>query len=287
MNGTEYLHAIYLAARPWLRPGTREQYAIATRSLDAFSGDVAVADWTVDLLNRWLGSLSGTAATINSKRRPVCTLWRHCDRRAPIDEVVVRPEPKRAPTAWTVDEIGRIRDVCRGQQGKVAGLPAADWWESLLLAVYDTGVRINAMLSLAAADCDLTEGWVLIRAEAQKVAADSVCGISAETVEAIMRHYDVDRPLIWPWPWHHNTLWARFRRIVEAAQVPCPRSKGFGLFHRLRRTTLSYCWAVDPGLAQRQADHSSQAVTKRHYVDPRLVINTARSAADVLPVPDI
>jgi len=56
----------------------------------------------------------------------------------------------------------------------------------------------------------------------------------------------------------------------------------FGLFHRLRRTTLSYCWSVDPAMAQRQAGHASAETTKQHYVDPRICAQ-GLCAADILP----
>jgi integrase len=74
------------------------------------------------------------------------------------------------------------------------------------------------------------------------------------------------------------------RRIVETAGLPCPRT-GRQLFHRLRRTTLSLCAAVDPAIAQRQAGHADYATTLRHYIDPR--VSRGRSAADVLPEPII
>lgn len=111
--------------------------------------------------------------------------------------------------------------------------------------------------------------------------------IHQQAAAAINRVWDRQAERLFQWSGGRWVFFRAFRRIVEAAGVPCPKSKSFGLFHRLRKTTLSYCWAVDPALAQRQADHSSQAVTRQHYVDPRLVIDTARSAADVLPVPDI
>jgi integrase len=87
--------------------------------------------------------------------------------------------------------------------------------------------------------------------------------------------------LIWPWPHHRRTLFLRFRELVEAAGLPCPRT-GHQLFHRLRRTMLSYCAAVSLPIAQQQAGHTTAAMTLRHYVDPSI----ARPQLPPIPVPE-
>ena len=74
------------------------------------------------------------------------------------------------------------------------------------------------------------------------------------------------------------------RSIVEAAGIPPPKGHN-QLFHRLRRTTLSLCAAIDPAVAQGQAGHADYATTLKHYIDPRIA--GGRSAADVLPEPII
>jgi integrase len=74
------------------------------------------------------------------------------------------------------------------------------------------------------------------------------------------------------------------REIVAEAGIRQPAG-GRQLFHRLRRTTLSLCAAVDPSVAQRQAGHANYATTLKHYIDPRIA--RGRSAADVLPEPII
>lgn len=58
---------------------------------------------------------------------------------------------------------------------------------------------------------------------------------------------------------------------------------GKQLFHRLRRTTITFCAIVDQSVAQRTAGHRDFATTQKYYIDPR--IYRSLSAADILPDP--
>lgn len=265
MNGTNYLSDVYLPARPTLRPGTREQYALSARLLDEYSGGIPVQDWTPELLCGWLASLSGSAATINSKRRAVCTLWSAAVKRAPVEDVPKRREPRRVPQAWTLAEIEAIQSECRRQPGTISGVEACDWWESLLLACFDSGHRISALLAVEPADCNLADGWLLIRAETEKTWQDKIFKLADDTLEVLSRHYDSSRSNLWPWPFHRYTIWRHFRRIVRAAKV---RYAGghCNLFHRIRRTTGSL---IDQhgGSGARHLG-VSEAVFRKSYCDP-------------------
>jgi integrase len=287
MNGTEYLADVYTPSRVGLRSGSIQQLQIAASHLDAFSGGVSIDQWTPELVTRWMQAMHKagmSGSTINSKRRAILTLWRHAfdqGRHPAFPRGIAKArEPKRAPRAWTADEVGAILQVCRGQRGMVADLPAADWWESLVLACYDTGQRISALRTLPTEDCDLNTGWILIRAEAQKVAADMVCGLAADTIEAIGRIYDAARDCVWPWPWHPNTLWSRFKRIVLQAGVRYPAKKSHcDLFHRFRRTSGTLVDAAGGNGAKHLGN--SPAVFVQSYLDPTL----AGSQVHLLPRP--
>lgn len=278
MNGTTYLADVYLPARPALRPSTREQYALSARLLDEFSGGTPIHDWTPDLLCRWLASLSGSAATINSKRRAACTLWRAAVRHAPVEDVPKRKEPRRVPQAWTLAEIEAIQSECRRQPGTIGGVNAADWWESLLLAVFDTGHRISAMLATVPADCNLADGWLLIRAEEEKTWADKIYQLADDTREVLSRHYDATRSRLWPWPYHTHTIWPKFRRIVRAAKVRYP-GEHCNLFHRVRRTSGSLVEQAGGSGARHLG--VTEAVFQRSYNDPTF----SGGAVHLLPRP--
>jgi len=100
--------------------------------------------------------------------------------------------------------------------------------------------------------------------------------------EVIERTQPGNRKLIWAHPWHPRTVWVKARRIIEEAGLPAPKT-GRQLFHRLRRTTITLCAAVDPAIAQQTAGHKDYATTLKHYVDPRKL--HSRSTVDILPDP--
>jgi len=95
-------------------------------------------------------------------------------------------------------------------------------------------------------------------------------------------HQEQPAERLFVWPCCRRHLFAIFRRIIEAAGVRYSPRHSLGLFHRLRRTALTYCWAVDPAVAQRQGGHSSAEITRKHYVDPRIAADGI-CAADILP----
>jgi len=204
----------------------------------------------------------------------------HC---LPISLPPIR-QTQKPPEAWTVEQVSRILHVASKQPGLIAGRSAADWWTALILLIYWTGARIGSVLEIRPADYDPIKQTLTIRRT--KTGKQTVCRLHDQAAQAIKQIYDAMADRLFIWPHHRRTLWAAFRRIVEQAGVPAPKNTRTGLFHRLRKTCLSYCWAADPAIAQRQADHSSAEITRRHYVDPRLVQAEARQAADVLPVPD-
>jgi integrase len=239
-----------------------------------------VAAWLQAALDR-----GRSPACVARYRRILAALWRWGAERGfafPVALPTVK-QPLRLPEAWTVAEVNRLLCQAARQAGHVGPHDAADWWLALILVVYWTGARIGSILAAAPEDWDSAAALLSLRQTKNGRAA--VYRLHVQAADALSRIVTRDAARLFVWPHSRWNLFRRFRQIVEAAGVPCPTHKRFGLFHRLRRTTISYCWAADPGLAQRQADHSSSEITRRHYVDPRIVIANSRSAADVLPVP--
>lgn len=190
--------------------------------------------------------------------------------------------PPTVPEAWTQEEFNRLLAAASTMPGMVGRWPAKDWWPALLLTLYWTGARLSSVLRARPTDLDLQTG--ALRLMQTKNGRPLVCRLHAQAIEAIRRVYDPQADRLFVWPKHMSKFWAAHRQIVLAAGLPYrPYKTGT---YRIKRTCLSYCWAADPAIAQRQADHSSAEITRRHYVDPRLVQIEARQAADVLPVPD-
>jgi integrase len=228
-----------------------------------------------------------SAVTTNNQRRRLLQLWNsaaeagYCD--PPHGRIPKVKEAESEPEAWTVQEFARILAECRRLK-PVPRLPwRALWWESLWTVCYWTGARIGSLLAATLEDWDGIRHELRLWAAAQKDRRGQRWRLPTEASNLLACGLCAapSRRLLWPWPFHRTWLFRQARKIVTAAEVPCPKGESRQLFHRARRTCLSYCWRVDPGIAQRQAGHSSPVLTERHYIDMRIA--GTRTAADVLP----
>lgn len=272
----------YLPTRCGMADTSAEQLLIAARLYD-----VPLPALDESELARRLSAYARdhSPSTTNSKRRAILTLWDAAAAdglcRPPNRKKVPRArEYKRMPLAWTVAEVERLVAHCRRLSGSYGDVAQGSFWTALVLFVWDTGARVGATLSARSADCNLAERYLILRAEYSKTGVDRVHWLSDQTVAAIAGFHCPHRALIWPWPHHRRTLYRHFRYIVE--DVGLKAESTMGLFHKLRRTNLSYtaaCGGIE--LAQRQAGHASSATTRAHYIDPRIA--PERSAVDVLP----
>jgi integrase len=227
-----------------------------------------------------------SARTVNNHRQRILTFWKAAydqgiAERPPRLALVRRlPEEVDPPEAWTIDECSRIFSTASQWPGMVGDIPAGEWWLSLLLSIYWTSCRIGAIMSTPASA--YKGGGILVRK--QKNHRPQWYALPASCCKAINKTAPENRKFLWPWPQHPRTLWTVFRLIIQQAGVAQPPG-GRQLFHRLRRTSLSLCAAVDPAIAQRQAGHADYSTTLKHYIDPKMA--RGRSAADVLPEPII
>jgi integrase len=285
----EFLEDVFLPSRIEVSAQYAANLCAIVRRLDAFLGcAVALDELNETDLCRYLSAYkqSACAITVNNNRRSLLTLWRAAwdegltDRPPRMGRIRRLPEEYSPPEAWTAEECNLLFSAAAEWPGMVGNIPAGQWWLSLLFTVYWTGCRIGALIHVPTAA--YKDGRLLVRR--QKNHRPQLYFLPASCCEAIDATRPAGRELLWPWPLHSTRLFATFRKIVEKAGVAHPPG-GRQLFHRLRRTTLSLCAAVDPAIAQRQGGHADYATTLKSYIDPR--ISRGRTAADVLPEPII
>lgn len=288
----EFFQTTYLARHWDLTPGARHQYEVVIRLFEQSRGGVALCrDLTPSNLAQfllWLRQNGRGPVTINKKRSALLTIWRAAAKCGlclrPIDDELPdrAREYRRQPVAWTLHELEQLLKVSSRLPGDMrnSGIPRAEWWTSLILFLYDSGVRISAALAVSPGDMDLVARRVVLRSESSKTRLEQHCSISEQTAESIEAHLDPRRDRVWPWGRHQNELWSGLRSILMKAGLPSDRRC---LFHRLRRTTASHmAKATSIAAAQRQLGHTSEQMTRR-YIDPRFVANV--DAAHVLPRP--
>lgn len=280
----QYLESTYLACRLRMSAAYVDNLRRVFAALDAFSGGgITPADMTERLVSLYLASRADlAAATVNNHRRMILSVWM-----AAADDGLCEPprprkvqrlrEPAPRPEAWTVGEIAELLKTARRWPGMVGGIVAAGWWSSLIGTLYYTGSRIGGLLDVPPAAYRAGAGLFVTEPKTGKTTWHPLPTECCELIDAIW--WD-GRQRIWPWPHTQRHLFRQFRRIVAAAGIR-NISGSRQLFHRLRRTTLSYCAASDPALAQKIAGHSDYRTTQR-YLDPAIVGGGA--AMNAVPV---
>mgnify|MGYP001564619267 CR=1 FL=1 len=277
----------YQQRRVGRAPRTWAQYQATLRRFDRYLQRPAmVADLTESTVVGFLAHVaeSSCLGTVATKRAHLLALWTWAAKKHYTDEWPDLPlvkVPQRIPTAWTVEQVTRLLDACRGMLGLCAGLPAGFFWRSLILVLFDTGLRATAAWSLRQAEVDLAERTMYVRAETQKHRADQLLRFSPQTGDALAEIWQPARALLFPWDRSQRTRYLEFDRLLQRAGLPHgPRDK----FQRIRRTTatLGRHYGAAQGFdATAQLGHSSDAITRRHYLAPMFSIQ----AADVLPRP--
>lgn len=286
-----FLNDIYVPNRLGISARTVSFHATTIRLFSKhLCRPATLNDLQHEVVLRWLVERLKTCApkTVNNDRANLLALWRLAYDRGFVEtwprSLPKAKVPKRLPTAWTIEELGRILEVTRQLPGEMrgTGITLADWWTSLILVFYDTGSRKEALLQVAPSDVNLDSLEVLFSWESDKEDFEHSERISQQTADAIAKHYDPNRDLVWPFPFHPRKIWFQFKAILQDAGLPFDR---YRMFHSLRRTHATHVAANgSPEMARQSLGHATQAMTDR-YIDPRMLHHVP--AVDVLPRPDL
>lgn len=217
-------------------------------------------------------------ATRNKELAELTAMWRLASQMGLLTtwpDIRPEDEPQREPIAWLADELQRLLRQLRSQTGDIGGVPAWLWWMGMVRVILDTGERVGAVRS---AKWSWVQGeWLRVPAEARKgKTRDRQYRLSPQTISLLrqIRQFSATDS-VFPWPYNYTYLWAKWRRILEDADLPTGRKYGL---HALRKTVGSVVYAagMDP---QDILDHSDRRTTQR-YLDSRFTRD--RQACDVL-----
>ena len=246
---------------------------LGRRALLSDLEDRSMSDWSRRRLQQ-----GKSPATVNKHQRHLLALWRFAATYPSLGitspHVGMAKEYTRHPRAWTIEEIRKLLSSASEEKGIVGDMDAGVFWKSLVLTLYDTGARKSVVLRLAPRHVDLSGCTILLPAELQKGGKEQTVSIDPATAVLLAKHWNPGRQFAWPWPHdrYPRSTWTclnrHFRRIVERSGIPRDTRD---LFHRIRKTHASYAEAIRPGSASASLGHSSSKVTKRHYLDPRIV----------------
>jgi integrase len=286
-----FFHDVYIPMRmAQASPFSKSRYLDSINSLRRFAGTELTLDGLSETMlaefATWFLQQRISPATVSAHVRNIGVLWRFAYRKRMLDaelrDMPVIRQPKRQPVAWNLSQFSRLLASATCEVGKIGTVPADLFWPAFLMCMYDTGVRLSALLKARRADLDLESGVLFVPAEHQKQNADQSFRLANDTLAAIDATAPASRDRLFPYSGERQTLYRRFRRIIRRAGLPDgPRD----LFHKIRRTSASHL-AAEAGdeAARRQLGHSSGRVTAA-YLDPKIC--GLRTGAELLPRPSL
>ncbi len=222
-----------------------------------------------------------SSESVNKLRDQLNALSNYAFKKRLLDEVpdipvwpdTTEPIP---PVVLTPKQALALLTECRKLRGNHGGVPASAFWVAFTCLLWDTGARPGALFALPWSRVDLDGQTIALVAATQKQRRTQRLRVSAETEAALRRIIQPYRELVFPWNLSPDSRYNRMKQMMRRAGIPRPPGRVFRVF---RQTVATYCHAngVD---ATRQLGHSSDAVTRRHYL-----ADVGPQAADIMPRP--
>lgn len=193
-----------------------------------------------------------------------------------------RPKvPKPVPKAYKSEELARLVDAGKRRKGLVAGKPAAWYWPTKIMAMFQTGERIGAILALRWAEVDLERCELTFLAATRKGGRETITRpITKELARMLATQKGPPEARVWPWLDDREPLscYNSLRVLCRVAGVP------YKPFHAIRKSTASYLKRAGIS-AKKQLGHSSEEMAENHYYDE--TITGRESNLDYLPPLDL
>ena len=283
-----HFHILYRRQRLFGKSAdTVRLYDIALNEFDAVFGREAtiydLSDDSVLAMMQAIVDRGRTNRTANRSRECIVALWTFLARKRIVDQfpdVQRLPEPRDPPVAWSVDELRRLWKACVDATGFIGGIPASRYWLALHSLLWDSCDRIRPVRNARWEHLNLDTGWGTFPAASRKGRRESnTFRMHADTI-AILRPMQQPTGLVFPWPYTWTYIYRLYARLLQSAGLPHDRLRKF---HAIRRSAGSWIDAAG-GDATRALGHSSEKITRLHYLDPTICCGP--QASDILFRPD-
>lgn len=192
-----------------------------------------------------------------------------------------RPSVVKIPVAFTQEEVQKLIVLAKTRDGICGGQPAGWFWSTLIYTAWCTGERIGALLALKWGEVDTASCLLTFRAETRKGhSRDIQRSITPDLAQQLELHRQGDNELVWDWCKDRDyfSLWTSMKYLCRRCGIKITG------FHALRKASASYIAAAG-GNAQEHLSHASPAMTRDHYLDPR--ITGRQSGLEFLPKLDL
>lgn len=273
MTLNTFLETVYVPLR--LRGRSKESVRLLRHAITQFSrwlGRPALLDDLDDLVvSQWLTAM-GEKKSPNSvarERSGILALWNLAQGRGLVKlRPTVAPElvPQSVPRAFTTDELARLAESARMAIGWIGPVPARVFFPALIAVGLETGERISALLNTPARCWNRPTLTVpaSVRKGKRQERVYELSPEACDLVDAVSQH---NGPTVFWWVASGTALRKRWKTITRRAGLGDGRDVQF---HALRRSTASHLAAA--GLdATAFLGHSSDRITRRSYLDPRVV----------------
>lgn len=280
-----FLDAVYVPLR--LRGRSPESVRLLRHAVTQFSRwlgrQATLADLDDLVVSQWLAAMATTKSpnSVARERSGILALWNLAQGRGLVRlRPTVAPEliPRRVPRAFTIDELERIAASAGSASGWVGPVTAASFFRALVAVGLETGERISAILRTPRA-CWSRPTLTVPAGIRKGRSQERVYELSPEAsdlVDAVSAH---GGPTVFWWTASGTALRKRWKTITRRAGLGDGREVQF---HALRRSTASHLTAA--GLdATAYLGHSTDRITRRSYLDPRVVDARRPKAWQSLP----
>jgi len=229
-----------------------------------------------DQVSRWLQHLELTYAqrTVLSHRTNLLMVWRDCFRAGLVEgprrvRRVRKPDP--CPTAWTIPELRAVLRRCRALVGYFPdGTPRALYCESLVCAVYDSGLRRSDIWRIRRSQITPT-GAVVLRQH--KTGHSHYPQLRPRTLALVLR---LERDPVLKCPFANESNWYVWWRdnVTAIAGVR------HGAMQQLRRTGATQLDIEHPEAVSDYLGHRTPDMRK-YYVDRSISTRNRQMPPDV------
>ena len=261
----------YLSFNPNLSPRTVTLYRITLQKFaDHCEEEPTLAQLTNEIVGKYLADLLESDLsphTVEKERCQLLAIWRHAHtlglvNQGPLIRKIVLP--RKIPTTLTVAQLKRLQATFDELRGSTGGLPNSDVIRAVFGIQFTTAERVGAVAQLRRSD--IGQNVVTFRAETRKGGRKSIVKQIPDWV-----HDDLDRikepvrEFVFPDCSNTTKLNLLYSRLFDRAGVKRPKGKSS---HLLRSTHATMLWMAG-GNPTESLGHSSERVTKNHYIDTR------------------
>lgn len=204
------------------------------------------------------------------------TIWNWCAKKRfkrADGELIEFPDyarprvPKPVPKAYRAEELAKLVAVAKRRKGYIRGKPAAWYWPTKILAMFQTGERIGAIMELRWSEVDLERCTLTFLAATRKGHRETITRpITPELARMLATQKGAPDERVWPWLDDREMLscYASLRVLCRCAGVE------YKPFHAIRKSTASYLKRAGVS-AKKQLGHSSEEMAEMHYYDSTIV----------------